>query len=72
MSEDETQASLMHLFQGSANPKTDWGIANAITRTAEDAKTMSTATRLEKSGWEVVQRGTDSIRSSKRTITVEA
>ena len=72
MSEKESADSLLHLMSGGIPQNTDWGIANAITRTAEDAKTMRDATRLEKSGYEVVKLGAESIASKRKTITIDA
>ena len=45
--------SLQHLLQGGEMSK--WGLANAVTRTAEDASEYDRATEMEALGWNIVK-----------------
>jgi hypothetical protein len=49
---EETNNILMHLIQG--GDLSLYGLSNAVTRTAQDIKDYDRATRLEATGWELV------------------
>ena len=54
--DDETTQITRHfLSEPAGNPLTQWGLANAITRTAEDMKSYDRASELEGVGWDVVE-----------------
>jgi hypothetical protein len=53
LNDGEKTDILQHLLQGGEMSK--WGLANAVTRTAEDAKEYDRATELESLGWSIVE-----------------
>lgn len=53
LSESEKDSVLTHLINGHDLSK--WGLANAITRTAEDVREYDRATEMEGIGWQVVE-----------------
>ncbi len=55
LTDKEKGGVLQHLLRGDHTDYTKWGLANAITRTAEDAESYDRATELETTGWNVVQ-----------------
>tara|TARA_R110002020_G_scaffold75738_4_gene192485 strand:- start:8506 stop:9600 length:1095 start_codon:yes stop_codon:yes gene_type:complete len=53
LNDTEKGGILQHLLQGGEMSK--WGLANAVTRTAEDAKEYDRATEMEALGWNIVK-----------------
>ena len=53
LNDGEKTDILQHLLQGGEMSK--WGLANAVTRSAEDAKEYDRATELESLGWSIVE-----------------
>lgn len=53
LNEEEKNGVMQHLLRG--NDLSQWGLANAVTRTAEDAPSYDRATELEAVGWDVVE-----------------
>lgn len=53
LSESQGQNILMHLIQG--GDLSQWGLANAVTRTAEDQTDYESATDLERLGGKIIQ-----------------
>ena len=53
LSDSEKGGVLQHLLTG--GDLTKWGLANAVTRTAEDADSYDRASELEELGWTVVE-----------------
>lgn len=51
--QEEKSLALRHLIEGA--DLTQWGLANAVTRTAEDVDDYDRATELESLGWDVVK-----------------
>lgn len=55
LTDSQSQSVLMHLIQG--GDLTQWGLANAITRTAEDQPDYETATDFERLGGKIIELG---------------
>jgi hypothetical protein len=53
LSENESGSVLRHLIEGGDLSR--WGIANAVTRTAEDAERYERATELEAAGYKIIE-----------------
>ena len=53
LNEEEKNGVMQHLLRG--NDLSQWGLANAVTRTAEDIDSYDRATELEAVGWDVVE-----------------
>lgn len=53
LNDDEKNGVMQHLLRG--GEMNQWGLANAITRTAEDVASYDRATELESLGWDVVE-----------------
>ena len=53
LNDTEKVGILQHLLQGGEMSK--WGLANAVTRTAEDASEYDRATEMEALGWNIVK-----------------
>ena len=52
----ETDAILKHFIRDSDFSR--WGLANAVTRTAEDSESYDRASELEEAGWKTLTLGT--------------
>ncbi len=52
-SEEEQGGILRHLIQG--GDLSAWGVANAVTRTAEDLQSYDRATEFENIGWKIIE-----------------
>ena len=53
LNDNEKSGILQHLLQGGEMSK--WGLANAVTRTAEEASEYDRATEMEALGWSIVE-----------------
>ena len=53
LNHDESSGVMQHLLRG--NDLSQWGLANAVTRTAEDVPSYDRATELEGIGWDVIE-----------------